>query len=70
MVPLQWLHYWRMAWMAGVLPGQKTEDSAREIIAVTPLCAELRTSRNSFLSEGLTILSLKVITPLTIDRCS
>ena len=38
--------------MAGVMPGQNTEDSAWEVMEVMPLCAEWRKSKTSFLREG------------------
>ena len=37
---LQWLHNSRNSRMAGVMPGQKTVDSALEVMDVTPWWAE------------------------------
>ena len=37
---LQWLHWFRMAAIAGVMPGQNTKASARDVIDDVPWCAE------------------------------
>ena len=45
--------------MAGVMPGQNTEDSVWEIMEVMSPCAERRASKTSFLREGgISTLSL------------
>ena len=56
---LQWLQFARRAVMAGVMPGQKTDDSARAVIEVTPWWAEWRISSICCRSEsGMTMRSL------------
>ena len=37
---LQWLQFWRVAWIAVVMPGQKMDDSLGASIEVTPLWDE------------------------------
>ena len=49
------LHAWhrdRMSVMAGVMPGQKKDDSAREHICVTPWWAEWRHCKMRSLRDG------------------
>ena len=56
---LQWLQFARRAVMAGVMPGQKTDDSARAVIEVTSWWAEWRISSICCRSEGgMTMQSL------------
>ena len=55
---LQWLQFCQMVWMAGVMPGQKTDDSAWASMELTPLWAECNADRIvSRMQGGMTILS-------------
>ena len=49
---LLWLHVARVALIAGVIPGQKIEDSVLEIMEVTPWCAECKDASTSSRREG------------------
>ena len=61
----------RILLMVGVIPGQKTDDSARAVIAVTPWCAEWREARISCLRDaGTTMRSLYKTTTFAECRCS
>ena len=58
-IRLQWLQFSRTAFMAGVMPGQKMDASARAIMEVTPWCAECNVARMfSRSSGGITTRSL------------
>ena len=53
---LHWEHFSRISDMAGVMPGQKNDESALEHICVIPWCAECSESRILFLrGRGTTI---------------
>ena len=68
---LQWLHDSRNARMAGVMPGQKTVDSALEVMDVTPWWAEWSVDNTCCRSEGgITMRSLYRITPSTVCKWS
>jgi hypothetical protein len=50
--------------IAGVIPGQKTDDSALEIMEVTPWWAACKADKiSSQRLGGIMILSLYIITP-------
>ena len=56
--------------MAGVMPGQKTDDSARAVTEVTPWWAEWRTASICCHSEGgMMMWSLLSMTLSTVYRC-
>ena len=70
-IRLQWLQWVRSAVMAEVMPGQKTVDSARASIEVTPWCAECNTVSMCWRSEGgIMIRSLYIAMPSTVFRWS
>ena len=55
--------------MAGVIPGQKTDDSALASMELTPLWAEYNADRMvSQRQGGMTILPLYVMTPSMVER--
>ena len=55
--------------MAGVIPGQKTDDSARASMELTPLWAECNADRMvSQRQGGMTILSLYSMMPCMVER--
>ena len=55
--------------MAGVMPGQKTDDLARASMELTPLWAECNADRIVSQRQGsMTILSLYVMTPSMVER--
>ena len=57
--------------MAGVIPGQKIEHSARDSMAVHPPCAACNAMRHSSLSDGgMTTRPPYMTTPSTVYRSS
>ena len=68
---LQWSHEARVLVMAGVMPGQKTDASAREIIEFTHWWAAWSDARVSLRRHGgMMTLSLYIATPSTVYRFS
>ena len=51
-IRLQWLHVALVDAMAGDMPGQKTDDSARAVMDVTPWWAACRADKTSLRGVG------------------
>ena len=59
-----------VAIIAGVIPGQNTDDSARAVIVDTPEWAEWKARKMSVCRFGvITIVSLYIMTPSIVYRC-